>query len=114
VVISAVRDYIPSPRFFPNSERLEVELFDTRLMVVVFMLNIRPAGLKDVPTLFALIQEMADYEHLPCLMTEQVLTNDGFGERPKFRALMAEFDGEPAGYAFSSIRIRHFKVVVCS
>ena len=29
------------------------------------MLNIRQANLKDIPTLRSLIQEMAEYEHLP-------------------------------------------------
>jgi GNAT superfamily N-acetyltransferase len=28
------------------------------------------------------------------------LARDGFGENPKFRALIAEWDGQPAGYAF--------------
>jgi GNAT superfamily N-acetyltransferase len=64
------------------------------------MLNIHQADRKDVANLFSLIQEMAEYEHLPCLVTEQILANDGFGVRPKFRVLVAEFDGEPAGYAF--------------
>jgi GNAT superfamily N-acetyltransferase len=67
---------------------------------MAFMLNIRQANLKDIPTLLSLIQEMAEYERLPCLVTEQILANDGFGARPKFRVLMAEFDDEPAGYAF--------------
>ena len=67
---------------------------------MAFMLNIRQANLKDIPTLLSLIQEMAEYEGLPCLVTEQILANDGFGAQPKFRVLMAEFDDEPAGYAF--------------
>ena len=64
------------------------------------MLNIRQANLNDVPVLRSLIQEMADYERLPLLITEETLARDGFGSQPKFRALMADFDGEPAGYAF--------------
>jgi GNAT superfamily N-acetyltransferase len=62
--------------------------------------SIRHANLNDVPTLLALIQEMADYEQLSLLITEQTLASDGFGSPPKFRALIADFDGEPAGYAF--------------
>jgi GNAT superfamily N-acetyltransferase len=64
------------------------------------MLNIRQATAEDVPTLHSLIQEMAEYEHLPLLITEQILTNDGFGVQAKFRVLIAEFGGSPAGYAF--------------
>jgi GNAT superfamily N-acetyltransferase len=63
------------------------------------MLNIRQASLNDVPMLRSLIQEMADYERLPLLITEQTLASDGFGARAKFRVLIADFDGEPAGYA---------------
>jgi GNAT superfamily N-acetyltransferase len=90
----------PCSHSFPNPERLEPEFFDTLSMVIVFMLNIRQANLKDIPTLLSLIQEMAEYERLPCLVTEKILANDGFGAQPKFRVLMAEFDDEPAGYAF--------------
>jgi GNAT superfamily N-acetyltransferase len=64
------------------------------------VLSIRHANLNDVPVLRALIQEMADYERLPLLITEQTLASDGFGSQAKFRALIADFDGEPAGYAF--------------
>jgi len=64
------------------------------------MLNIRQANLSDVPVLRSLIQEMADYECLPFLITEQTLASDGFGAQAKFRVLIADFNGEPAGYAF--------------
>jgi GNAT superfamily N-acetyltransferase len=64
------------------------------------MLTIRQANLNDVPTLRSLIQEMADYERLTLLITEQTLASDGFGARAKFRVLIADVDGEPAGYAF--------------
>ena len=43
---------------------------------------------------------MAEYEHLRLLITEQILMNDGFGFQTKFRVLIAEFGGNPAGYAF--------------
>jgi GNAT superfamily N-acetyltransferase len=33
-------------------------------------------------------------------VTEASLLRDGFGQRPRFRVLMAEWDGQPAGYAF--------------
>jgi GNAT superfamily N-acetyltransferase len=64
------------------------------------MLNIRQATVEDVPMLHSLIQEMAEYEHFPLFITEQILMNDGFGAQAKFRVLIAEFGGDPAGYAF--------------
>ncbi len=64
------------------------------------MLNIRQANLNDVSLLHSLIQEMADYERLPLLITEETLASDGFGAHGKFRVLLAVCDGEPAGYAF--------------
>ena len=64
------------------------------------MLSIRPAGVSDVPVLNTLIHEFAAFERLPVTVTEASLSRDGFGERPKFRVLVAEWDGQPAGYAF--------------
>jgi len=64
------------------------------------MLSIRPANASDVPLLNTLIHEFAEFEHLPVTVTEAGLLRDGFCERPRFRVLMAECDGEPAGYAF--------------
>ena len=64
------------------------------------MLSIRPANLNDVGVLKALIHEMAEYERLPVVITEESLARDGFGVRPEFRVLIAEWDGQPAGYAF--------------
>ncbi len=63
------------------------------------MLSIRPAQASDVPTLNTLIHEFAEFEHLPVAASEASLLRDGFGEAPKFRVLMAEWDGQPAGYA---------------
>ena len=53
------------------------------------MLSIRPAEVSDVPLLNILIHEF----------TEEDLLRDGFGEQPRFRVLMAEWNGQPAGYA---------------
>jgi GNAT superfamily N-acetyltransferase len=65
------------------------------------MLNIRPATRDDVPTLLSLIRELATYEKKrhKAVVTEDDLLRDGFGPQPKFRALIAEWDGRPAGYA---------------
>ena len=66
------------------------------------MLHIRPAIAADAGLLCAMIRELAEFEHELHLVTITVedLVRDGFGEHPKFRALIAEWDGQPAGYAF--------------
>ena len=46
-----------------------------------------------------LIHEFAEFERLPITVTEEDLLRDGFGEQPRFRVLMAEWNGQPAGYA---------------
>ena len=65
------------------------------------MLSIRAATVNDVPLLKALILELAEYERERQLVmiTEADLARDGFGPQPKFRALIAEWDGQTAGYA---------------
>ena len=65
------------------------------------MLSIRPATIDDAALLAAMIRELAEYEHLAheLGMTEQDILRDGFGERPKFRSVIAEWDGAPVGYA---------------
>jgi len=65
------------------------------------MLSIRAATVNDVSLLATLIRELAEYErglHL-VVMKEQDLVRDGFGPNQKFRALVAEWNGRPAGYA---------------
>jgi GNAT superfamily N-acetyltransferase len=64
------------------------------------MLSIRPARAADVPALNTLIYEFAEFERLPIAATEAGLLRDGFSESPKFRVLMAEWNDQPAGYAF--------------
>ncbi len=65
------------------------------------MLNIRPATPNDIPEILQLIRELAEYEKLAHLVviTADDLQRDGFSERPYFHVLIAEWDGEPAGYA---------------
>ena len=65
------------------------------------MLNIHPATRDDVPTLLMLIRQLAAFEKKPhkAIVTEADLLRDGFGPQPKFRALIADWDGQPAGYA---------------
>ena len=63
--------------------------------------TIRPVTPADVSTLLSLIRALAAYEKKPhkVVATEADLQRDLFGPQPKFRALIAEWDGKPAGYA---------------
>jgi GNAT superfamily N-acetyltransferase len=75
------------------------------------MLKVRAARPEDVPALLALIQELAEYEHLTVTATVDNLQRDAFGPQPGFRVLMAEWEERPAGYAlyydfYSSFRGR--------
>jgi GNAT superfamily N-acetyltransferase len=65
------------------------------------MLRIRPANIRDAALLRTMIRELAEYERELEWVTirEEDLARDGFGENPRFRALIAEWDGQPAGYA---------------
>ena len=65
------------------------------------MLSIRPATAADAAMIAAMIHEFAEFEHLghECSTTEEDIARDGFGPHPKFRAVIAEWDGQPVGYA---------------
>jgi GNAT superfamily N-acetyltransferase len=65
------------------------------------MLLIRPAAVHDVPLLHTMIRELAEFEKELDYVTirEEDLARDGFGSTPKFRSLIAEWDGKTAGYA---------------
>ena len=65
------------------------------------MQNIRPATRDDVPQLLELIRGLATYEKKrhKAVVTEDDLLRDGFGPQPKFRVLIAEWNGKAAGYA---------------
>jgi len=69
--------------------------------MIEFMLNIRPATPNDVPEILKFIRELAEYEKLAdqVVATAEDLLRDGFSERPYFRVLIAEWDGQPAGFA---------------
>jgi GNAT superfamily N-acetyltransferase len=65
------------------------------------MLGLRAAEVADVPVIFGLIGELADYERLRHKMVGSVddLHRHLFGE-PRFaHVLMADWDGEAAGFA---------------
>jgi GNAT superfamily N-acetyltransferase len=65
------------------------------------MQTIRPATKNDIPEILKLIRELAEYEKLLDLVviTAEDLERDAFGEEPIIHILMAEWDGEVAGYA---------------
>jgi len=65
------------------------------------MLNIRPATAADAATIATLVRELADYEKL---LHEAKAGPDDFlremtAENPVIRVLIAEWNGEPAGFA---------------
>lgn len=64
-------------------------------------LTIRPATPADIPTILRFIHELAAYEREPdaVVATEADLLRDGWGPTPRFTALIADFNGEPAGFA---------------
>jgi GNAT superfamily N-acetyltransferase len=65
------------------------------------MLRLRPATREDVPVILSLVRELATYERAPEAVsaTEADFLRDGFGPEPRFKAIVAEWDGEPAGFA---------------
>jgi GNAT superfamily N-acetyltransferase len=65
------------------------------------MLTIRQATINDAALIRQLIWELADFEREPDEVhtTEADIARDGFGPSPQFRALIAEWQGQPAGYA---------------
>ena len=77
-------------------------------------LAIRPAVPPDAALVLALVRELADYERLADEVdaTEESVAAALFGDRPRVFAEIAEWDGEPAGFAlwfynFSTFRGRH-------
>jgi GNAT superfamily N-acetyltransferase len=65
------------------------------------MLHIRPANFHDAALLRIMIRELAEFESELEWVTirEEDLARDGFGENPRFRAVIAEWSAQPAGYA---------------
>ena len=67
------------------------------------MLEIRPAVREDVPLILEFIRLLAEYEREPqsAVATPADLLRDGFDTpQPKFRVVIAEWEGRPAGFAF--------------
>ena len=82
----------------PPCDKIDVEFSRSWEGTLLF---IRPAAIEDVPLLRTMICELAGFEHEldSVSITEESLARDGFGSEPKFRALIADWDGEVAGYA---------------
>ncbi len=64
--------------------------------------TIRTAAAADVGQILAFIRALAAFERAPDAVTatEEGLLRDGFGPAPFYRCLIAEQDGQPAGFAF--------------
>ena len=64
-------------------------------------LAIRPATAADVPLILRFIEGLAEYERLrhACVATEAALAETLFGPHPAAEVVIAERDGEPAGFA---------------
>ncbi|HEX8073658.1 MAG TPA: GNAT family N-acetyltransferase [Thermoleophilaceae bacterium] len=73
---------------------------------------VRAATAADVPLLLALIGELAEYERLAdhAVGTEEQLARHLFGPNPAADAVLAEVDGEPAGFA---VLFSTFSTFVC-
>lgn len=65
------------------------------------MIHLRPAAPEDIPLIVELIRELAEYERAPeqAAATAEDIRRDGFAGQPKFRVLMAEWNGAAAGFA---------------
>jgi GNAT superfamily N-acetyltransferase len=68
------------------------------------MLRIREARKEDAPLIVRFIKDLAVYEREPkaAIVTTEDIIRDGFGSDAdrKFWVLIAEWNGEPAGFAF--------------
>ena len=65
------------------------------------MLKIRETTIEDIPLILQFIHDLAEYEKEPqsAVATAEDLKRDGFSSSPLFRVLIAEWSGEPAGFA---------------
>ena len=65
------------------------------------MLTLRPAEPQDTPLILAYVRELALYEQTPelAIASEADMRKAIFGPRPLAWAIMAEWEGRPAGFA---------------
>ena len=64
-------------------------------------INVRKASPDDVPVIWKLVKELAEFEKAPneVMTSEEELLRDGFGENPAYHAIVAEWEGEVKGMA---------------
>ncbi len=74
-------------------------------------LHIRPATRADVPRVFELICELAEFENAreQVQITPAILERDGFGPTPLYGLLVAQMDGEVVGMALFYVRYSTWK-----
>ncbi|HWE23590.1 MAG TPA: GNAT family N-acetyltransferase [Myxococcales bacterium] len=65
------------------------------------MPRIRPATPADVPVILRLVRDLAEYERAPekVVATEQDFLRHGFGPAARYSVLLAEEDGQVAGFS---------------
>lgn len=64
------------------------------------MTVIRPAAPTDVPLILKLVRELAEYEREPdAVVATEAMLHDALFERRFAESVIAEVDGEPAGFA---------------
>ncbi|MCK6603194.1 MAG: GNAT family N-acetyltransferase [Bacteroidetes bacterium] len=64
-------------------------------------LTLRTATPNDAALIVDFVKKLADYEKEPdaAVLTEADVLRDGFGDRPFFGCVLAEWNGNPAGFA---------------
>jgi len=64
-------------------------------------LVVRAARPQDCEALYEMLGALAEYEKAPGAnkATPDILRRDGFGDRPKYEAMIAELDGKPVGFS---------------
>ncbi len=74
-------------------------------------ITIRQGVKKDLPSVLKLIKELADYEKSleEVTITLQDLENDGFGNHPYYKFLVAQHEGVIIGLSFYFIRYSTWK-----
>jgi GNAT superfamily N-acetyltransferase len=75
------------------------------------MINIRKAEAKDVPTMLALVRELALYEKAPeeVINTEERMLEEGFGTKKSFECVLVELDGIIVGMSLYYFRYSTWK-----
>ncbi|TZF84463.1 GNAT family N-acetyltransferase [Pedobacter sp. BS3] len=74
-------------------------------------MTIRIAEKQDCKRLMELVHELAHYEHMPheVTITLEEFEEAGFGEKPVWKAFVAEVDGKIEGFALYYIRFSTWK-----